>query len=60
LASVGTEDIGKRVRLRYTDGSLRAEGRMIVHSLVPAVAIERDDGTIEWWRHDMADVTDDQ
>lgn len=45
-----------RVRLRYADGGIHAEGNIISYSIVPSVCIETDDGMRIHWRHDMAEV----
>lgn len=50
------KSLGKQVRFLYADGEERAVGEMVGFSVVPQVAIKMDDGTIQWWRHDQAEV----
>jgi hypothetical protein len=57
--SIQTDDVGKRGVIRWADGTTRAEGKIIAHSMVPSVLIETDDGERVWWRHDMGDILAD-
>lgn len=54
--SVGPGDLCKRARARYGDGGTRIIGEILAYSPVPQVLIRADDGTTEWWRHDMVDL----
>lgn len=55
---IRVEDVGKWGRVFTAQGELVAEGRIISHSLVPSVCIERPDGTRVHWRHDMGEVVE--
>lgn len=53
--SIRPDHVSGRGIIRWADGSVRAEGRIMAHSLVPSVLIVTDDGERIWWRHDMGD-----
>jgi hypothetical protein len=54
--SIDPEDVGKRAVVRFADGTVRARGEVLAHSLVPSVLIKTDDGERVWWRCDMGEV----
>ena len=58
--SVTLHDLGKRVRARFSDGSIAAEGQMISFTETPSVGIRTDPDAVflKHWRADMCEVID--
>jgi hypothetical protein len=54
--TVGVEAVDKRVIARYAQGDERCRGRVIGYVPVPAVVIELEDGSREFWRADMCEL----
>lgn len=54
-------DDGARVASRYAmhPPMLRAVGTITGYSEVPMIRVTKDDGTSEWWRHDLVDLMHD-